>query len=286
MMNWGMIWIWAFLSFGTPFARAADFHSPRTASLGGAGHAGPLLTDAIFLNPAFISFLPTYALSFAWTRFSGAITSADNNLIGRNYSVSVQDGRSDLFQAGVAYTVREDQRFLHFSASKAVIKLLGFGIGAKASVNYGADDVRVYEGIASIAAIPFSFLNLSFIVDNILGSKAAERRQMYREYILGAKANIGGLIMIYADPHFIPHYEGSDKFGYQMGIELTGLGDVYFRGGYYQNSRTPWYGEPLTNGFGLGVGWTGPKISLEYGFQRVSEPRLATSQNFGVTIYF
>ena len=34
--------------FSTGSALATDYHSPRTAALGGAGRAGPLLNDSIY----------------------------------------------------------------------------------------------------------------------------------------------------------------------------------------------------------------------------------------------
>ena len=47
----------ASVNFATPWANASDYQSPRTAALGGAGHASPLLNDAIYLNPSFSSFM-------------------------------------------------------------------------------------------------------------------------------------------------------------------------------------------------------------------------------------
>ena len=48
------------LLLGSAPGWAADFQSPRTAALGGAGHAAPMLNDAIYLNPSFVSFMPSY----------------------------------------------------------------------------------------------------------------------------------------------------------------------------------------------------------------------------------
>src|SRR4051812_23643954 len=68
---------------------ASDFHSPRTAALGGAGHAGPLLNDGVYLNPSFASFLPSYSVSGNLLLFHGPDgPNGDPSYHGRNYNVS------------------------------------------------------------------------------------------------------------------------------------------------------------------------------------------------------
>ena len=89
-------------------AFSSDFQSPRTAALGGAGHAGPVLNDAIYLNPSFTAFLQSYGLAINYIR---ALRPAPHP----HYNLSVLDGRSELFQAGVGYTRREHNNFIHIA---------------------------------------------------------------------------------------------------------------------------------------------------------------------------
>src|SRR5689334_537537 len=90
-------------------ANASDFHSPRTAALGGAGHAGPLLNDAIYLNPSYASLLPAYSISANYVAFRGTETLPDDShpYSGNNFNLSVQDGHTEAFQAGLGYTRRD-----------------------------------------------------------------------------------------------------------------------------------------------------------------------------------
>ena len=93
------------LTFGAPRDFASDFLSPRTAALGGAGHAGPLLNDAIYVNDSYISLLPTFSVAgnYGWGNYS------DGSYKYRLQNASIQDGNpTDLFQAGIAYTKRDD----------------------------------------------------------------------------------------------------------------------------------------------------------------------------------
>src|SRR5689334_3011746 len=80
----------------SPQAWSADFLSPRTAALGGAGHAGPLLNDSLFLNPAYISFVPANNVSVNYLSYNGGADTLNPNS-GRNYNVGIQDGQNPLF---------------------------------------------------------------------------------------------------------------------------------------------------------------------------------------------
>src|SRR5690348_2766114 len=86
------------LAFATSTAVASDFHSPRTDALGGAGHASPLLGDAIYLNPSFTSFIQTHSLSLNYLVYGAGQTNSPYGVIdyyGHNINVSVLDGSPD-----------------------------------------------------------------------------------------------------------------------------------------------------------------------------------------------
>ena len=124
-----------FLGLFAKSASASDFHSPRTDALGGSGHASPLLTDAIYLNPSFTSFSNTHALSFDYLAYCcGTVTTPQgiSDYYGHNLNVSVLDGSPDsLFQAGAGFTRRDDASFVHLGASKSFLQKFGVGIGSK-----------------------------------------------------------------------------------------------------------------------------------------------------------
>src|SRR4051812_25896306 len=77
------------LGFSGASALASDFHSARTAALGGAGRAGPLLNDGIYLNPSFLAFLQSYT-------FAGQYEWNKGDAHGRILQASIQDGSSQL----------------------------------------------------------------------------------------------------------------------------------------------------------------------------------------------
>src|SRR4051812_16097909 len=94
---------------------AIEYQSPRTLGLGGAGRGAPLLTDAIYLNPAYASFIASYSIHAGYPCFAQ----------GRNYNISIQAPRPELFQAGIVFPRREQNAAVNLGASKTVVDRLG-----------------------------------------------------------------------------------------------------------------------------------------------------------------
>jgi hypothetical protein len=278
-------------AFGTllgSISSASDFQSPRTAALGGAGHAGPLLNDAIYLNPSYTSFIRTHGLSYNFLTYRGETVETPDGLSDyycRNWNVSVLDGSpGSLFQAGVGFTRRNDASLLHIGASKNILERYGIGVGGKFIFPQVGNRERVGETNFSTTALISNWLQTAFIVDNILES--AKDRGYYREYTLGTKINIMSIVLLYIDPHWVPTLPGGqDPWGYEAGIEFPFTIDLFLRAGMYKNSMIPF--EALRgNGFGFGAGWLGPRLSLDYSFSRVTSPIPASAHQFGATLFF
>lgn len=256
----------------TANTRAADFHSPRTAGLGGAGHAGPILNDALFLNPSFSALIPSQSFAFNYVK-------ADT---GNILNTGVLDGQSELFSAGAAYTRRADSRFIHIGAGRALMRELGIGLGGKFMLS-GNGKPSGRDMTFSMSGIPSETLQLAFIIDNLLESDAARARGLEREFIAGIKYNWDKIFLLYFDPHYIPQRE--TKYGYSVGAEFVAMQDLYLRVGKFKDSYVPHQGG-YGRGLGIGFGWIAPKISFDYAFQKVTLPIKGNAHVFGTTIFF
>lgn len=259
------------LSFLSIVSNGSDFHSPRTAALGGAGHAGPLLNDAIYLNPSFSSFLPTYSLGMNYGKYKDSTNAYRGHLL----NLSVQDGRSELFQAGAGFTRREDATLIHFGAAKSFVQRFGFGLGGKLAIN-NVTHLTQTDGTLAVSFIPNDSVQTALIVDNLSHEKD-------REVILGTKLNIQQMLLLYFDPHLLPG-KSDTLYGHEGGIEIVAMQDLFLRMGQFQNSRIPVLNS-FGKGFGLGVGWVAPKASLDYGFSRIVNPVSVNVHTLGMTIY-
>jgi len=253
---------------------ASDFHSGRTAGLSGSGHAAPLLNDAIFLNPAFEAFLPTYSLGAAYLKSNA----------GRNYSVSLQDGRAELFQAGVAYTVREDTTFVHVGTSKSFIQRTGVGLGGKF---YFSNATRTggRDLIFSVTGVPTEWFSTALVIDNLLQTDAGTSRGFYRELIIATKFNIEKIFLIYFDPHLAPSAPVAGGYGFEGGLEFVFGTDLFLRVGASKNAYIPWLAQ-RGRGYSAGIGWLSPRMAFDYAISRAIEPRAVTAHVFGLTLYF
>lgn len=253
-------------------AHAVEFHSPRTLGLGGAGRATPLLNDAIYLNPSYASFAPVYSLSGAYEPFNPG---------GRNYNISVQDSRTELFQAGLGFTKREGNSSINVGASKLAVDRLGIGIGSKFIINDETKKMTT-DLIFSTSYIGLQWMYSTLVIDNLLGNFD---RTLYFGFKFIPTQNVN----IYLDPFYSPKYAGGNKAGYHFGLEFGLLADFFFRVGKYQDAEVP-YLNTRGNGFGLSAGWIGPKINLDYALSRAIQTHrgdaLTTVNSFATTIFF
>jgi len=280
--------IWILGSGGIARLEASDFQSPRTVALGGAGRAGPLLNDAILLNPSFAAFLKErVSAGVTYNTFAPTRDSSSSQPVGqgRNYQVSLQDGRSPLFEAGLAYTQFTDGSMIHVGASRNFLQRMGFGLGAKFQMSPDSSRV-VSDGSFSVTGVITPEIQAALVVDNLFQSGSAQRAGLYREVALGTKFNLMQMLLLYLDPHYTPDLPESlgKKFGYEVGAELVVFKDVFLRTGLFRDSRAQairTYG----SGWGLGGGWLGPKISFDLGFARVVDPVAADTWTFGATLY-
>lgn len=262
---------------------ASDFESPRTLALGGAGHAGPLLNDPIYLNPSFVSFNQSYAIGLSILKYS------NDPYHGRNYNLSLQDGRTEAFQAGVGYTVREDASLVHVVASRQVIPtVLSAGVGAK--MLFAPNQKTARDITVSMGGAVTPWMQLALITDNLIQSDEGKAHGLYREIILGSKINVMGIVFAYIDPHLAPSVPGGNSFGHEMGLEFTLMADLFLRLGTFRNSNVFYQSGLRGNGWGAGIGWVAPRISIDYALSRVNDSRgglqQTTSHNFGATIFF
>ncbi len=278
-------WIMITLSLQT---HAADFHSPRTDGLGGAGHASPLLTDAIYLNPSFTSFMFTHALSTHYLSYccgTQQTPQGPTDFHGHNLNISVLDGTTEaIFQAGVGYTRREDAALLHIGASKSIARRLGIGTGVKVIFPNEKFASRITDATFSASGLISSWFQSALIIDNLFES--AQDRSFYRDFILGTKFNITKIILLYLDPHWMPSLpQDKARWGYQTGLEFPFFSELFLRMGIFKNSMIP-YQAQLGDGYGFGLGWLAPRLSVDYAFSRVTQPLSSLAHNFGFSIYF
>jgi hypothetical protein len=261
---------------------AADFHSARTQSLGGAGHAGPFMTDSIYLNPSFLAFQRNYAISGNYSRFDqGSRTNQET------WNAAVSDGANPFVQAGLAYTHRIDATMYHLATGYRLTPTTALGISGKAYHlrTEGIGDSKFNATISATWAIT-PMIQTAFIFDNIFNEPTGKRFGNLRTFTLGSKFNIDQLLLIYIDPSWVQKpFSGEKSFGVQAGAEIPIFTDFFLRGGTFRSASIPEQAR-RGDGWGAGVGWIGPKLSLDYSYCRIKKPLEQTQHTGGLTIFF
>jgi hypothetical protein len=247
-----------------------------------------MLNDAIYLNPSYVSFLPAYSISGNYSFFGGPSQCDDcgpSDPHGHVLNASIQDGRSELFQAGVGFSEYNDRKMLNIGASRAVVQKLGVGIGAKWVLPNVDSPSLGWDSMASITFVPFDVLTLSAIVDNVFEAQANEAYGMYREYILGTKLNLMNIVLVYFDPHLAPDSADGNTFGHELGIEFPLLDGLFLRAGNFRNAAVPAI-SLRGSGYTIGAGWLAPSSSFDFALQRVISPVLCNIYSFSMTVFF
>lgn len=257
---------------------AIEFQSPRTLGLGGAGRGAPLLTDAIYLNPSYSSFVTSYSLAGAYLWFDQ----------GRNYNFSVQDSRTEMFQAGLGYTKREGSTAINVGASKNVVDRLGVGIGTKFVIDDTTKDTSTNFLISS-SFIATQWMYAALIIDNLFESDSSKAKGLYRNFYLGFKFIPTKEVQVYVDPVFSPSYPYGNKAGFSAGVEFALMADFYLRTGRFVDAEIA-YMNTRGDGWGVGVGWLGPKVNFEFALHRATSNHLGTgyhsAHTASMTIFF
>ncbi|NDG84894.1 MAG: hypothetical protein EBX52_07640 [Proteobacteria bacterium] len=229
-----------------PMSHGVEFQSPRTLGLGGAGRGGPWLTDSIYLNPSFASYTPVYVLS-------GTYTGSNH---GRNYNLSVQDSRTETFQAGAGFTKRDQNNVVNIGASKAFMKTLGVGVGSKFIFDPGSGNPTP-DFTVSTSYLATEWMYAAIIIDNLIAGTDQTARNLHRTAYAGLKFIPTKKVGIFIDPFYSPAYSLGPKGGYHAGI---------------------------------GGAWVGPKLSLEYAMSRALSTHsglgFTTAQSGSVMIFF
>jgi hypothetical protein len=266
-------------------AIGSDYQSPRAAALGGASRANPILNDSIYLNPSFASFLPTYSLALGWSTYRGTPEYG-----ARAYNVSILDGRSPLFQAGVGYTVKDGGSHIHVAASKALLERLSIGVGSQFFMSRDRGVRSAQDVSVGMTYIPVESFQFAVVGEHLLETEEGKSQNWSRRVVVGTQVNVMNIFSLMADAQYAPNTSSGERAGYAVGAEFKVMTDFYLRGGTFQNIMVP-FARTQGKGGSFGLGWIAPRISLDYAFTRmlsspVARVPTASAHQLSATMYF
>ncbi len=252
-------------------AFGSDSQSARTAALGGAGHAGPFYTDAIYLNPSALALMRGLAIS-------GQYVLPPEGVANAMTVAGIASLNEMPIQAGAGYARRSDGTFMHFSLARELIERVALGAGLKL-FQPGRDPEKLTPELTVAAtAIATDWFRASLTFDNAFGTLVDDG--MPRELVFGTRTNVASLFTVFFDPHL-----ARSAWGYEAGIEIPFLEYYFLRAGTFDGATVAALARPC-DGYAGGFGVFFPWVSLDYAFSRATSPVSATLHTFSATLNF
>ncbi|MEO5971295.1 MAG: hypothetical protein ABIQ95_15320 [Bdellovibrionia bacterium] len=272
-------------TLSSPLVWASDFQSSRTSALGGAGHAAPVLTDAIYQNPSYIAMIPVRAMSLNYLTYPVGVSTGPFDAYDsykNNYNLAAQiSSRESQVQYGIGYTQRENLSNINAVISIGSTDQFSIGFGTKIVLPANGLGTNLVDLNFSMSGIANEWFRAALMIDNLVESGQA--MGLYREVTLGTKFNLS-VIQLYLDPLWVPSFSQSN-WGYELGVEYPFFDYFFLRLGTFSNAAIP-YQSQRGDGFGTGIGIMMPSFSVNYAYSQVIQPTASFAHHFETTFYF
>lgn len=273
MKNFAMILTLLILAFGE-FAHAQFFTGPAASGAGGGGRASVDRGEASFLNPASVAFLQTYNASVFYGSSKHYLTGEQNDM-----AASISDGTPGNFVSGAFTYVRrrsdfsggtsDTQQDMQISLAGYALKKLAFGIGAhrltdQVSTIATGNEYTQTNGHVGLVYVPIAEIGIGFVAYDVLPG-ADSVPVVYRVIPTHALAlnfvqeKQFRIRMDFVRPDTM---NPGRRINVNAGVETMLTENFLYRAGWFWKETTD------QSFFTTGFGFQGPRLSLEYGFQK------------------
>lgn len=285
LFGFSLIFLSGGLANAEPSPELQEFRSPRVISLAGTGRGFPILTDTIHQNIAALGFQEVQALqgSYNWQNFSPRVPSVREKI----WNGSIVDGRNEYAVAGISFTRRSDVDVYHLGVAKKLTDFLSIGGTAKRYSTRAAYEKYIgsrsgYDGGISVSAnltkldiLPVG-MQVGATLDNLVRRGSDEAIMGGRKLGVAARTDLKGIVSIYTDYVRVMGNTTETYSYFGAGAEVSLGADFFIRGGGFGFQRTGW---------GAGGGWMGPKIGVNYGYQKKLKPHDGFEHAVGFDFY-
>ena len=254
-------------------AQAQFFNGPASAATGNAGRASVDQGETVFLNPASLAFLQHYVASGYYGVNTHPID-GDSTLWG----VSLADGSTDnIVPGGLSYVHRlsqlngvgDTQQDIQVSLAGLPTRTLAIGFSAhmlkdQMLSNFAGNDYTQYNGVFGLLWVPVNWLGLAAVASDVLPipDTAPDGVHLVPTYALGVNFIYSKAFHLRFDVERPDTDNPGRRNNYGGGLETYFADSFVFRaGGYWRETADETY---VT----AGIGYLGPKLSLDYSFQQ------------------
>lgn len=280
---------WLVLFFISFSSHAEFFRGPQSSALGGTGRAGLSSTEGVFLNPALVALIPGYE-ALAYYR-DGEIDSGQHR---HAYGVGLMDNGSDVAFAGAFNYLRlrdtgraagpANGELFHVTAGQSFRNQ--FALGASVyRLEYEVARANSYQQWNySLGAIwtPVEGMAVAYVLEN-LAKPAAKTPVGLREDLsqnLGLSFTLAQLARLRVDITRLEKGNPDQKLNFGVGLESVTSEFILARLGHRHDG--------LTNQriWTAGLGFNGPRLRLDYSFEKNQERASGALHSVDMTLPF
>jgi hypothetical protein len=257
----------------TPLSHAQFFTGPEASACGGSGRAGIDLGEAAFLNPAAVAFVQRYNVSAML-----GVSDHPVNGTGSELAASIVDGTSDAMINGALTFVRRrtetplgisnTQQDWQGSIAGFLHRKLAIGLAAhrRSDEMYtpqGAREYAQWNGHFGALYVPIPSVGIGFVAyDLVPGEELPLAVRVVPTMALGVNYIYEKFFRARMD--FVrPDTENPGrKTNVMAGFETFLMDQFALRtGAYWRETHDQTY-------FTMGMGFSGPRLSIDYSFQK------------------
>lgn len=250
---------------------AQVIQGPLSRSQGGSGRAGLESSESALLNPALVPMANNHEVNLFYG--DGYTDSAEHMTY---YGVGATDNGEDVMLPGSLHYIRYretgrgptgiNQELWHFAVGRLAYQRISFGVSVYRLVSDpdAGDEKTQWNGSSGLVYILNQDLGFAYVVDNILEPSSkipVYLRQTMRQSI-ATMYSFAGMARLRFDITRDEKFNPKKKLVYQMGFEAASYEWVTIRlGSKRDNLREQ-------NFVTAGVGFNGPRLKVDYSFEK------------------
>ncbi len=258
----------------TSHVHAEVFIGPSASSLGGAGRAGLSGAESVFLNPALVPLIQmTEVIGYFRDGQYGRGQHRNAWAVG-----AVDSGKEVYFPAAFHYVrtrdtgralTAADGEMFHLALGKNISERLAIGFSGY-HLKYKVSGDREYtQWNGSLGALVLITENMGFayVLNNVAGPGSDVPRGLREDMNqgIGVYGAIAEIARLRVDLTRQERFNPDKKMAYMVGIESM-LSDYFlFRAGFRRDDLRD------ERFYTAGIGFTGPRLKIDYGFEKNAE---------------
>lgn len=250
------------------------FDGPVSAALGNSGRAA-VIPGEMTLNPASTAFVQGYHATISYRDYAFDPTGKEINL----RASMIDSHPENLFPAAFTFAKNNDDQDFHIGIAKSLLPTLSLGLELERYISDPSVGPKNIENDFSLGLLWAVTPNwgVALVTENLIRTDIAELDQAIS---IATSYNYVNVLRLQLDLTYPTQNNDDDDTILMTGIESHFIPNFPVRLGYRQNNLTN------TTFWTAGTGWVGPKIAIDYAFEKDVKSNKEQAHSVDLRIYF